>query len=142
MWVRDRLITSFNIYVYFPCKNIYIEKKNYDGVKIAGKLFFVFFSLISLHGEIFINAPLFTTYACVCIVYIFKRFWCACTHTHVAQAHLRDGGWKHAHLCHAFHHNAGHVAAVLPVLRRGGAGLLQGHSGAQGRDHEAVCGLA
>ena len=43
MWVRDRLITSFNIYVYFPCKNIYIEKKNYDGVKIAGKLFFVFF---------------------------------------------------------------------------------------------------
>ena len=90
MWVRDRLITSFNIYVYFPCKNIYIEKKNYDGVKIAGKLFFVFFSLISLHGEIFINAPLFTTYACVCIVLIFKLFFvCVYAHTHGTGASSR-----------------------------------------------------
>ena len=62
MWVRDRLITSFNIYVYFPCKNIYIEKKNYDGVKIAGKLILVFY-FFGLFTWDFLkkNALLYTT---------------------------------------------------------------------------------
>ena len=36
-------------YIYFPCKKFDIEnKKNYDGVKIAGKLILVFFNFFGL----------------------------------------------------------------------------------------------